>query len=143
MRRRILLSLAGLLGVVLSVELMLRALPVSTATMTGYHFDPDLLSYPAGHEWTVSTGWDLRNPQRLRSNNWGFASDRDFIPDRSAIALIGDSYVEASMLDAVQRPAAQLEALLGTGRPVYGLGSPGTNSGREFKSLVALGAPQV
>jgi hypothetical protein len=101
-------------------------LPVSTATLTGYHFDPDLLTYPPRHEWTVSTGWDLRHPQRLRSNNWGFASDKDFVPDRNAIALIGDSYVEASMLDAAQRPAAQLEAQLATRRPVYGLGSPGT-----------------
>ena len=126
MRRRLLLSLVGLLATVVSLELLLRVLPVSTATMTGYHFDPDLLTYPAGHEWTVSTGWDLRNPQRLRSNNWGFVSDRDFQPDPNAIALIGDSYVEASMLPASQRPAAQLEAQLGAGRPVYGLGSPGT-----------------
>lgn len=126
MRRCILLSLAGLLAAVLSLELVLRMLPVSTATLTGYHFDPDLLTYPAGHEWTTSTGWDLRNPQRLQSNNWGFASDKDFLPNRQAIALIGDSYVEASMLDAAQRPAAQLETRLGTRRPVYGLGSPGT-----------------
>lgn len=126
MRRRILLSLAGLLVTLVSLELLLRALPVSTATLTGYHFDRDLLTYPTGHEWTVSTGWDLRNPQRLRSNNWGYASPRDFLSDRSAIALIGDSYVEASMLDASHRPAAQLETQLGTSRPVYGMGSPGT-----------------
>ena len=126
MRRRFLLSIAGLLAAVLGLELLLRMLPVSTATLTGYHFDRDLLTYPAGHEWTVSTGWDLRNPQHLRSNNWGFASDRDFVPDPHAIALVGDSYVESSMLDAAQRPAAQLEAQLGARRPVYGLGSPGT-----------------
>jgi len=126
MRRRRLLLLAGLIATVAALELLLRLLPVSTATMTGYYFDPDLLTYPAGHEWTISTGWDLRNPQHLRSNNFGFVSQRDFLPDSHAIALIGDSYVEASMLDAGDRPAVQLEAQLGASRPVYGMGSPGT-----------------
>jgi hypothetical protein len=126
MSRVVLAAAAGLAITLLALELLLRVLPVSTATMTGYHFDPDVLSYPAGHEWTVSTGWDLRNPQRLRSNNWGFASSRDFGVDPAAVALIGDSYVEASMLPAHERPDAQLESLLGGTPKVFGLGSPGT-----------------
>lgn len=117
---------AGLAAAALALELLLRALPVSTATMTGYHIDADVLTYPPGHAWTVSTGWDLRNVQRLRANNWGFVSPRDFTPDPQAVALIGDSYVEASMLAPQQRPSAQLESFLGGGRSVYALGSPGT-----------------
>jgi hypothetical protein len=117
---------AGVCGVLLVAELLLRLLPVSTATMKDYHFDADLLTYPAHHEWTVSTGWDLKNPQRLYSNNWGFAAHRDFEPGRGALALIGDSYVESSMLDAGQRPGPQLERALGSARPVYAMGSPGT-----------------
>lgn len=116
----------GLLGIVVAAELCLQLLPVSTATMRDYHRDPDLLTYPPHHRWRVSTGWDLRNPQILQSNNWGFAAERDFVPDPGAIALVGDSYVEASMLAAADRPAAQLEALLGGRRPVYAFGSPGT-----------------
>ncbi|MFN4116386.1 MAG: hypothetical protein ACK4F7_07790 [Inhella sp.] len=107
------------------LELLLRLLPVSTASLTGYYLNPDLLGYPPSHRWTVSTGWDLRNPQRLQANAQGFLADRDFVPDPRAIALIGDSYVEASMLDAADRPAAQLERLIG-GEPVYALGTPGT-----------------
>ncbi len=94
--------------------------------MAGYYFDPDVLTYPAKHEWTVSTGWSMRNPQRLRSNNYGFVSAVDFHPDPRAVALIGDSYVEASMLDARDRPESQLQALLGDSRRVYGFGAPGT-----------------
>jgi hypothetical protein len=41
------------------------------------------------------------------------------------VALIGDSYVEASMLAAQDRPGAQLERQLG-GRAVFPLGTPGT-----------------
>ncbi len=125
MLRNIAVVLAAVLATLLAAELALRALPVSTATMTGYHFDSDLLTYPARHEWTASTGWDLRNSQTLHSNNWGFASI-DFVPGSGALGLIGDSYVEASMLSPGDRPAEQLQRLLGESRPVYGLGSPGT-----------------
>lgn len=116
----------GLCSFVLGCELLFRALPVSTSTQTGYYLDPAILSYPAHHEWRTATGWDLRNPQRLRSNNVGFVSARDFVRDRNAIALIGDSYVEASMLPAADRPGSQLERALGGERPVYAMGSPGT-----------------
>jgi len=102
-------------------------LPVPTATMRGYYLDPDVLSYPPHHEWQVATGWDLRNPQVLRSNNWGFAARHDFVADPEAVVLIGDSYVEASMLADAERPAAQLERLLGVPRTVYAMGSPGSS----------------
>jgi hypothetical protein len=117
---------AGAIGILLATEVVLRILPVSTATMQGYHFDPDLFTYPAHHEWTFSTGWDLRNPQRLRSNNWGFAAHREFEPGRGALALVGDSYIESATLASDQRPGPQLERALGGVRPVYAMGSPGT-----------------
>jgi hypothetical protein len=114
-------------AVLAGAELLCRVLPVSTATETDYYFDPYILTAPAHHTWTMSTGWDLRNPERLRSNNFGFASTRDFVPDRNAVALIGDSFVEASMLDARDRPGAQLERALGGSRAVYAMGSPGSS----------------
>jgi len=124
-RARLGLALLGFVAVLAGAELLCRVLPVSTATETGYYFDPHILTTPAHHTWTMSTGWDLRNAQRLRSNNFGFASERDFVPDRNAVALIGDSFVEASMLPPRERLAAQLESKLGA-RPVYAMGAPGT-----------------
>ncbi len=119
--------LLGLIAPLVLAELVFRLLPVATATMRGYYLDPDVLSYPPHHRWQVATGWDLRNAQTLRGNNWGFAAAHDFVPDPRAVALIGDSYVEASMLAPADRPAAQLERLLPVGRPVYVLGSPGSS----------------
>lgn len=116
---------AGLLLVLVGLEALFRLLPVSTATLTGYYGDPDLLTYPAGHRWVGATGWDLRNPQRLQANAQGFVADNDFAPNPNAVALIGDSYVEGSMLDADARAGAQLERLL-PNRPVFAMGSPGT-----------------
>jgi hypothetical protein len=117
----------GIVAFLAACELVLRLLPVSTSTLTGYYFDPDILTYPAGHRWSVSTGWDLRNPQTLHSNNFGFAADHDFVPDPHAVALIGDSYVESSMLAPPDRPGAQLERALGGTRRVYAMGAPGTS----------------
>lgn len=116
---------ACVLLTLLGLELLCRLLPVSTATLTGYHVDPDLLTYPPGHRWVTSTGWDLRNAQTLRANAQGFLADHDFTRNPQAVALIGDSYVEGSMLDADARGGAQLERTL-AGRPVFAMGSPGT-----------------
>jgi hypothetical protein len=123
---RLLRAFAVLLTFLLGLELLLRLLPVSTATLTGYPHDPDLLVYPPGHRWQVATGWDLRNAQRLRANNMGFAAERDFVPDPQALALIGDSFVEASMLDAADRPGEQLQRLMPQ-RAVYAMGGPGSS----------------
>lgn len=126
MLRRLGTIIGTLALLLLALELLFRALPVSTKTETGYHIGPDILVYPPFHEWHVASGWDLRNAQRLRANNMGFAAARDFVPDPMAVALIGDSFVEASMLDVDQRPAAQLERAL-SGRPVYAMGGPGSS----------------
>lgn len=126
MIKRTLVLLSGALAVVVAAEALLRALPVSTATNTGYYLAPNILNYPPGHEWTMATGWDLRNVQHLRSNNMGFAAEHDFVAGSDAVGLIGDSYVEASMLPPADRPAAQLERALG-GRKVYAMGGPGSS----------------
>jgi hypothetical protein len=127
MTRRVAHVLLGVLGFLLASEALLRLLPVYSATDSGYHVDPLVLNYPAHHEWQVSTGWALYNPQRMRANNAGFAAEHDFVPDPQAVALVGDSYVEASMLPMAQRPAAQLEQALGGQRRVYAMGGPGSS----------------
>lgn len=125
MKRNLMYWLAGIVSLLLAAELVLQALPVSSATKTGYHIDPQILTYPLGHEWTTATGWDLRNAQQHKANNAGFLAQHDFVPDPRAVALIGDSFVEASMLPMSDRPAAQLERALGD-RPVYAFGGPGS-----------------
>jgi hypothetical protein len=116
----------GVLAAVLTLELFFRALPVSTSTETGYYFDPLLLTYPAHHPFTSATGWELQNARRNHANNFGYLADHDFVRDSNAIALIGDSFVEGSMLTPPNRFAARLEARLSGARPVYALGAPGT-----------------
>ncbi|HTE40348.1 MAG TPA: hypothetical protein VK629_05955 [Steroidobacteraceae bacterium] len=122
--RQLLKFCFGLAAAALCLELVLRLLPVSTSTLSGYHFDPRLLSYPAHHRFVISTGWDLENAQHHLTNNFGFVSDIDFVPDPQAIALVGDSFVEASMLPADERLDRRMHEL--TQRSVYALGAPGS-----------------
>ncbi len=126
MKKQIPLFLAGALLILLILEIVFRLLPVSTATRTGYHVHPLILTYPPHHCFTVSTGWDLKNAQRHCANNHGFLSENDFSFDPKAIALIGDSFVEANMLPAKERLDAQIETRLG-GRSVYAMGGPGSS----------------
>lgn len=126
MLRRLGWFVTGVLAMLAVLECLLRLLPTSTATLSGYYIDPQIITYPPGHQWQVSTGWDLRNPQRHRANNLGFSSDRDYLPDARAVAVVGDSFVEASMLDVPHRAAEQLAKALQHRRPVYGLGMLGS-----------------
>jgi hypothetical protein len=115
----------GVVAVLATLEVLFRVLPVSTSSATGYYIDPVIMTYPAHWKFTTATGWNLHNAQRHVANNYGFVAGRDFAPDPSAIALIGDSFVEASMLPLRERLAAQLEARLDA-RPVYAMGGPGS-----------------
>lgn len=124
--KAVLHGLVGVLLALLGLELLLQALPVSTSTRTGYHTDSALLTYPPHHRWTMATGWDLKNVQRMQANNLGFAAEHNFIHNPHAVALIGDSYVESSMLNMADRPAAQLQRALG-GTVVYAMGGPGSS----------------
>jgi len=117
---------AGVVLTLILLELVFQILPVSTATNTGYYIDPKILTYPPNFRFTMSTGWDLKNTQHHKTNNYGFLADRDFSYDPRALGLIGDSFVEANMLPAGDRLAAQLENKLG-GRPVFALGGPGSS----------------
>lgn len=126
MLRRLGWLIVGALGMLAAVEGLLRVLPTSTATLSGYYIDPLIITYPPGHRWQVSTGWDLRNAQQHRANSLGFSSDREYVPDARAVAVIGDSFVEASMLEPAYRAAEQLAAALQQSRPVYGMGMLGS-----------------
>jgi hypothetical protein len=107
------------------LEGLMRVLPVSTSTATGYWFDPNILTYPARHGFRTASGWNLANAHSHRSNNVGFLDARDFVPDANAVALVGDSFTESSMLDPAGRLGPQLEDLVH--RPVYAFGAPGTS----------------
>lgn len=126
MLRPIAWFLAGLSFTALMLELLFRVLPVSTATLTGYHIDPLILTYPPHHRFTLSEGWALERAHTHRANNYGFLASEDFAPDPAGVAVIGDSYVEANMLQEPDRLSARLAAHA-PGIRWWALGGPGSN----------------
>jgi hypothetical protein len=116
----------GIIGALFTAEIVLRFLPVSTSTETGYYITPSIMTYPAHHQFVMATGWNLSNAHLYRTNNYGFLTRLDFLPNPKAIALIGDSYVEANMLLEDDRLNKQLEDKL-KNRPIYALGGPGSS----------------
>ena len=119
--------LLGVAGFVVLCEILFQVLPVSSATKMGLYIDPKIPTYARQHGWRYATGWDLRNPQALETNNFGFVSEHDFVRDEGAVAFVGDSFVESASLNAIDRPGAQLERALSRRRAVYAMGSPGTS----------------
>ncbi len=107
--RNLMRFLGGVILALLALELVFRFLPVSSATRTGYHIHPYIISYPPNHRFTTATGWDLKNAHSHKANNYGFLAERDFSYAPEALGLVGDSFVEANMLPARDRLASQLE----------------------------------
>ena len=116
----------GALSCLMAIEIVLHILPTPTATRFGQYFDPFVTTYPAGLEFRSSTGWSMLNAQWQRSNQYGFIPDQPFERSPEAVALIGDSLVEQSMLAPSRRLAAILQEERGDA-PVYAMGIPGSS----------------
>jgi lysophospholipase L1-like esterase len=119
------LALGALLAL-LTIELCLQALPVSTATRMGYHIDPFVRTYPPRSRFVSSVDWDLRSAVTQSINSVGFASSAERNRSKPGLALIGDSFVEGTGVAESLRLSERLRALTTALDPVM-LGSPGTS----------------
>ena len=123
---RTLAFLAGIGGVLLLLEGALRLLPVLNGT---YAADPRA-SWPVhtmipNSQYTYSTGWNLQNIHRGRINNYGYIAPFDYSPAKGAIAVFGDSYIEAQMNDYDDTLQGALDDYLKTPRTVLNFGTAG------------------
>jgi hypothetical protein len=112
----------------LILEGIFRLLPVS--------YPPYILSVSAEHpvahfqpnvEYLYSAGWNFAIRARKRSNNYGYNNLSDYRPDEATplLVVVGDSFVEASQVDAGKSAAERLNAAVaGKGR-VYAVGMSG------------------
>jgi hypothetical protein len=117
---------AGIIGTLLLLEVVLRVLPVLSGT---YAADPRS-TWPVhtmipNTSYTYSTGWNLQNIHRGRTNNYGYASPMDYQPGRGGVAVFGDSYVEALMNEYADTLQGSLNEYLKTPRKVMSFGMSG------------------
>ena len=58
MLRKLVMMLLGALLCAVALECILRLLPTSTYSDTGYYIDPLIITYRPGHRFRTSWGWD-------------------------------------------------------------------------------------
>lgn len=119
---------AGALLAAVALEMLFRLLPVSA----GLYRSEDnarwpLRNYESGLSYTYSQGWDMRNPHRGTTNNYGHVAPFDYVPASGPVVVIGDSFVESLMNDYPDTLQGQLAERLGRPQSVYGLGANGTS----------------
>jgi hypothetical protein len=111
---RIFGALAVVLVLLVAIELVLRMLPIVSGVHRHNPQSPAASARLLAHrDYTWSLGWDLRHVVRGRTNAMGFPSPHEYTPDKHAVALLGDSFVEALMLRYDKSLAGHLAALWG------------------------------
>ncbi|EHR71984.1 hypothetical protein BurJ1DRAFT_3169 [Burkholderiales bacterium JOSHI_001] len=127
--------LLGMLLMLLAAEFAMQLLPVVTGRIRAQDESRwPLHNYEPHTPYTYSFGWDLRNVQSGRVNNFGQLAPFDFAPGRALLAVIGDSYVESAMNPYQDTLQAQLAARLGRSDAAIGL----AGSGLSLADYVAL-----
>jgi hypothetical protein len=104
-RREFLLAAVTVLGTLLVTaaiaEVVLRFLPVATGFGTvQVTADSPVFHFTPYRDWVYSRDWDLALANRGRVNNAGFINDQDYSKngDTPLLAVIGDSYIEAPIV---------------------------------------------
>ncbi|HEY6454256.1 MAG TPA: hypothetical protein VIY90_03135 [Steroidobacteraceae bacterium] len=125
--------LLGAIAVIAMMELLLRALPVST----GLSYQASSAQNPVVRgkpnlDYTYSSGWNLRMVQHGHLNNFGFPAVDDYDPNAPNIIVVGDSYVESLMLRPADRLQVRLEQQLHHLVRVYGIGRSGSNLAQKL-----------
>lgn len=130
--RYLLLSLIsvciGLVLAVVGLELGLRLFPVETSpfvrSMTA---KDDVLRADPNSTMLFSSGWNFKNPHRASYNNDGFLNDQDYMVNgvKPLIAVIGDSYIEAKMVEYPETLQGRLKQHVGELGRVYSFAMSG------------------
>lgn len=112
----------------LLLEIILQFLPVNSYIP----LEPVTKENPVVHakpytKQTYSAGWyfDAQNKSTMNAQGYNAAFDFEDNPDKPLIAVVGDSYIEARMVPFEETVQQRLNAALGDGVDVYGVGVGG------------------
>ena len=117
------------LVIVILLEITFRFLPVQESmgwlplneTNPVRRFEPN-------RSFTWSQNWNFCLVNRLKSNNYGFISTIDYDPASTIplTAVIGDSFIEAAMVDQTRTAVAMLNAKFQNSGRFYAFGTSGS-----------------
>lgn len=121
----------GIIYLVIAVvlEVAFRFLPVQESMgWLPMNEESPVRRFEPNRSFTWSKDWNFSMVNRLRSNNYGFISPVDYNPTSRIplTAVIGDSYIEAAMVDQNRTAVAVLNAAFQDRRRFYAFGSSGS-----------------
>lgn len=124
LRTNLVAFIAGVLLTIVSLEILLQILP----TKTIHKFAANDINQPVLRAKATSLvepiDWKFNHTVHRRINNYGFVDDSDYLPKAQPIAVIGDSYIQSSMLAYQETLQGQLGTKFGNQIPVYSYGIP-------------------
>jgi hypothetical protein len=114
-----------------AAQIVLYALPYST----GYEVTQVDAEHPIGHGtpyfyYTYSRDWSFHLANSGRLNNEGFRASYDYRPDPHALAVVGNSFVQADAVPPAHAMTERIGALLG--RPALAIGGDGASLADYF-----------
>ncbi|HEX5864710.1 MAG TPA: hypothetical protein VF014_10745 [Casimicrobiaceae bacterium] len=131
MRNTVFAALSVLIGIAIALalaEIACRILPVNDGLMAMpvnasepvFHFTPN-------RRVTWSRDWNFSIVNRIRINNAGYVNDQDYdaTDPRPLVAVVGDSYVEASMVPPRDTLHSRLAAAFAPAVRVYSFAASG------------------
>lgn len=97
------------------LEGLLQLLPTATGFERANEDFP-IRRWNPNSTYIYSNGWNFRNPQSGRVNNYGFVNVKDYTPDGADVLVLGDSYIEAQQVpqDMTLHAVIEKEASLST-----------------------------
>lgn len=121
----------------LLLEVGLRFLPVQESMgWLPVNEETPVRRVEPNRSFTWSRNWNLSLATRLKSNNYGFISTIDYDPSSNMplTAVIGDSYIEAPMVEQTRTAVAILNAEFQSRRRFYAFGA----SGAQLSTYIAF-----
>jgi hypothetical protein len=125
---RLFLIAVGFLLPLVAAELILRLLPVHSALRTAdFNSSAPVMRFKPDANVTFSKGWNFKIVTHRRINNDGFFNDQNYSPNpvRPLLGIIGDSYIEASMVSYPETVYGRLANQIGTNGSVYSFAMDG------------------
>jgi hypothetical protein len=114
----------GIITAILGLEILMQLLPVKNDR----HFAANDINQPVIRGTASSIvepiDWKFSQTYHRRVNNYGFVDDRDYQPNSTPVAVIGDSYIQSGMLPYQDTLQGKLSSKLGNKIPVYSFGTP-------------------
>jgi len=124
------------LAIGILLEVGLRMLPVQESMgWLPVNEENPIRRFEPNRSFTWSKDWDFGLVNRLKSNNYGFISSIDYDPSAMTplTAVIGDSFIEAAMVDQSRTSVALLNKTFQGTRRFYAFAA----SGAQLSSYIA------